>query len=144
MVLSMGGAVLGLGFAFSMTAYLAHQGSIALPLIGSLRVDGAALAWTLLVAVSSAVLFGLAPAFSMSGKDIQGALKESGHGTTEGRKHDRMRATLVVSEVALACVLLIGAGLLLRSFLRVLDVDLGFQPDRAAAIRVEYDEGGGK
>ena len=80
----------------------------------------------------------------MSGKDIQEALKESGHRSTEGRKRDHMRATLVISEVALACVLLISAGLLLRSFLRVLDVDLGFQPDRAAAIRVEYDDGGGK
>ncbi len=145
MVLSMGGALLGLGFALLMTGYLAHQGSIALPLLTRLRVDGAALAWTLLVAIASAVLFGLVPAFRTSDQDnIQEALKESGHGTTAGRKHDRMRATLVISEVALACVLLIGAGLLLRSFLRVLDVDLGFQPDRAAAIRVEYDDGGGK
>ena len=143
-VLSMGGAVLGLGLALLMTSYLAHQGSIALPLLSSLRVDGSALGWTLLVAASSAVLFGLAPAFSMAGNDIQEALKESGHGTSEGRKHDRIRAALVISEVALACVLLVGAGLLLRSFLRVLDVDLGFQPDRAAAIRVEYNDGGGK
>jgi predicted permease len=142
MVLSMGGAVLGQGFAFLTTFYLAHQGSVALPLLSDLRVDGAALAWTLLIATASAVLFGLAPAFRMAGKDIQEALKDSGHGTTEGRKHDRLRATLVVSEVALACVLLIGAGLLLRSFLRVLDVDLGFQPDHAAAIRVDYDDSG--
>ena len=143
MVLSMAGAVLGLGFAFVLTLYLAHQGSIALPLLSSLRVDGAALAWTLSVATASAVLFGLAPAFRMSGRNIQDALKESGHGTTEGRRHDRVRATLVVSEVALACVLLIGAGLLLRSFLRVLDVDLGFQPDRAAALKLDYDDAGG-
>ncbi len=142
MVLSMGGAVLGQGFAFLTTFYLAHQGSIALPLLSELRVDGAALAWTLLIATASAVLFGLAPAFRMAGKDIQEALKDSGHGTTEGRKHDRLRSTLVVSEVALACVLLVGAGLLLRSFLRVLDVDLGFQPDHAAAIRVDYDDSG--
>jgi putative ABC transport system permease protein len=143
MVLSMGGAALGLGFAFVMTFYLAHQGSIALPLLSSLRVDGLALAWTLLVATASAVLFGVAPAFRMSVRTIQEALKESGHGTTEGRRHDRVRAALVVSEVALACVLLVGAGLLLRSFLRVLDVDLGFQPDRAAALRVEYNDRGG-
>src|SRR5438094_188511 len=142
MVLSIAGAVLGLGFAFVMTFYLAHQGSIALPLLSSLRVDGAALAWTLLVATASAVLFGLVPAFRMSGKNIQEALKESGHGTTTGRRHDRVRAVLVVSEIALACVLLVGAGLLLRSFLRVLDVDLGFQPERAAALRVDYDDGG--
>ena len=53
-----------------------------------------------------------------------------------------MRSTLVVTEIALACVLLVGAGLLLRSFLRVLDVDLGFEPSRAAAISVDYDDGG--
>jgi predicted permease len=144
MVLALGGGALGLVIAFALIFYMAHQGSIALPLLGSLRLDGTALAWTLLVASASALLFGLAPAFRVSRKDIQEALKESGHGATEGRRHERIRATLVVSEVALACVLLIGAGLLLRSFLRVLDVDLGFQPDRAAALRVDYDDGGGK
>jgi predicted permease len=144
MVLATGGAILGLGFAFLMTYYLAHQGSIALPLLSRLHVDAAALAWTLLVAVASALLFGIAPAFRMSGQDVQDSLKDSGHGTTAGRKHQRLRSVLVVSEVALACVLLVGAGLLLRSFLRVLDVDLGFQPDRAAALRVDFDDGGGK
>src|SRR6516164_3700424 len=52
-----------------------------------------------------------------------------------------MRTVLVISEVALACVLLVGAGLLLCSFLRVLDVDLGFEPSRAAAISVDYADG---
>jgi predicted permease len=78
----------------------------------------------------------------MSGGNIQEALKESGHGSSGSKKHDRVRATLVVSEVALACVLLVGAGLLLRSFLRVLDVDLGFEPSRAAAVSVDYGDGG--
>ncbi len=77
----------------------------------------------------------------MSGDNLQEALKDTGPGMSEGRKHERLRATLVISQVALACVLLIGAGLLLRSFLRVLDVDLGFEPSRAAAIKVEYDDG---
>lgn len=66
--------------------------------------------------------------------------KDSGAGAGLGRKHERVRAILVVSEIALACVLLVGAGLLLRSFLKVLDVDLGFQPERAASIKVEYDD----
>jgi len=141
LVLSSAGAMLGLGFAFAITRYLAHQGSIALPLLSSVKVDSAALAWTLLVAVTTAVLFGLAHGLRVSAGNLQEALKDAGPGMSAGRKHERMRAALVISEVALACVLLVGAGLLLRSFLRVLDVDLGFQPSRAAAIKVEYDDG---
>lgn len=141
LVLSFAGAALGLAIAFAVTTYLAHQGSIALPLLSSVRVDGSALAWTLLIAVAAAALFGLAPGLRMSRGNLQETLKDSGHGASEGRKHDRMRSALVVSEVALACVLLVGAGLLLRSFLRVMDVDLGFQPSHAAAIHVDYDDG---
>jgi predicted permease len=142
LVLGGAGATLGLAFAFALTTYLAHQGSIALPLLSSVTVDGAALAWTLLIAVAAAVLFGLAPAFRMSSGNLQEALKDSGPGMSHGRKHERLRAGLVISEVALACVLLVGAGLLLRSFLRVLDVDLGFQPSHAAAVKLDYDDGG--
>src|SRR5205807_8170665 len=58
-----------------------------------------------------------------------------------GKTHERTRSALVISEVALACILLVSAGLLLRSFLRVLDVDLGFQPARAAALKIDYDDG---
>jgi len=142
LVLASAGAVLGLGIAFGITWDLARQGSIALPLLSTIRVDGAALGWTLLIALAAAVLFGLAPSLKITGGNLQDALKDAGHGISAGRKHDRMRAALVVSEVALACVLLVGAGLLLRSFLRLLDVDLGFQPSRAAAIKIDYDDGG--
>lgn len=142
LVLSIAGATLGLGIAYGITYYLAHQGSIVLPLLGTIRVDGSALAWTLVIALTVGVLFGLAPAFKMSGGNLQDALKDSGSGMGAGRRHERFRAALVISEVALACVLLVGAGLLLRSFLRVLDVDLGFQPSHAAALQVDYDDGG--
>jgi len=141
-VLSGVGAVLGLGFALAALSYLAHQGSIALPLLSSVRVDGSALLWTLLIAVFAAVLFGIAPSFRMAGVNLQEALKDSGHGMSDGRKHDRLRSALVISEVALVCVLLVGAGLLLRSFLHVLDVDLGFEPTHAVALKVDYDDGG--
>jgi predicted permease len=144
LVLSLAGAFLGLTLAFVITAYLAHQGSIALPLLSSIRVDGAALAWTILIAVTTAVLFGFAPGLRISTGNLQDALKDAGPGMSAGRKHERMRAVLVISEVALACVLLVGAGLLLRSFLRVLDVDLGFQPSHAAVIKVDYDDGGNR
>ncbi len=143
LVLSAIGAALGLGLAYGITFYLAHQGSIALPLMSSVRVDNAALVWTLLITVATAVIFGLAPGIKMSGKNLQESLKDSGQGTSEGKKHERLRAALVISELALACVLLVGAGLLLRSFLRVLDVDLGFEPSRRAAIKVEFADGDG-
>jgi len=142
LVLASAGAVLGLGIAFGVTWYLARQGSIALPLLSTIRVDGAALGWTLIVALGAAILFGLAPSLKISGGNLQDALKDAGHGLSAGKKHDSMRAALVISEVALACVLLVGAGLMLRSFLRVLDVDLGFQPSRAAAIKLDYNDGG--
>ena len=142
LVLAAGGAALGLGLAYFTLSYLAHQGSLALPLLTMVGVDGTVLEWTLLVAVGAAIFFGLAPGFRISDGSLQEALKDSGHGVSEGRRHDRLRSTLVIAEIALACVLLVGAGLLLRSFLRVLDVDLGFEPSRAAAISVDYDSGG--
>lgn len=141
LVLSGAGALLGLVLGFASVFYLAHQGSLALPLLSMVRVDGAVLAWTLLIAVGAAVLFGLTPSLRISSGNLQETLKESGQGASASRKHDRMRSALVITEVALACVLLVGAGLLLRSFLRVLDVDLGFEPSRAAAISVDYDDG---
>ncbi len=142
MVLSGAGAVLGLGLAYAVIRYLAHQGSLALPLLSSVRVDGTALAWTLFIGFGTAVLFGIGPGLRISRGDLQQTLRGSGgHGSTEGQKHDRMRSALVVTEVALSCVLLVAAGLLLRSFLRVLDVDLGFRPGRAASITVEDDNG---
>jgi len=136
------GAALGLAIAYAIVLYLSHQGSIALPLLSSARIDAGALAWTLLIASVATVFFSVVPSLRMSGVNLQEALKDGGHGNSSGRKHDRMRAALVVSEVALACVLLVGAGLLLRSFLRVLDVDLGFEPSHAYALKVDFDDGG--
>ena len=86
------------------------------------------------------MVFGLLPGLRIASGNLQAVLKDSGAGAGLGRKHERIRAALVVSEIALACVLLVSAGLLLRSFLKVLDVDLGFQPERAASIKVEYDD----
>jgi predicted permease len=139
-VLSGAGAVFGLSLAIILVSWFAHQGAIALPLLSTLRIDGAALAWTLLIAVFAGVLFGLVPGLRMAGGNLHESLKDSGLGSGQGRKHERIRSVLVVSEVAQACILLVGAGLLLRSFLHVLDVDLGFQPERAAAVKVEYND----
>jgi predicted permease len=140
LILSGTGGVLGLCLAIILVTWFAHQGAIALPLLRAVRIDGAALGWTVFIAVFAAVLFGLVPGLRMAGGNLHEALKDAGPGASQSRKHERTRAVLVVSEVALACMLLVGAGLLLRSFVRVLNVDLGFQPDHAAAVKVEYDD----
>ena len=142
LILSGAGAVLGLAFAFGVIFWLSHQQSIALPLLGTMRLDGKALGWTVLIALVTAMLFGLLPGLRMASGNLQETLKDSGAGAGAGRRHERLRAVLVISEVALACVLLVGAGLLLRSFLKVLDIDLGFQPDQAASMKVDYDDSG--
>ena len=77
------------------------------------------------------------PALRTRALGIQGALKDGSRGSTGGRRQAWIRHSLVVSEIALACILLVGAGLLLRSFVRALDVDLGFQPARTAALRID-------
>ncbi len=138
LVLSSVGAVFGFMLAAVLVSWLAHQGAIALPLLSTLHIDGAALAWTVLIAVFAATVFGLVPGLRIASGNLQESLKDAGPGASASRKHERTRSILVVSEVALACMLLVGAGLLLRSFMRVLDVDLGFEPDRAAAIMVDY------
>ena len=140
--LSLAGGVLGLAIAWAIVFYFAHQTHIALPMLSTVRVDGAAFAWSLLIAASAGAIFGLAPALKVSGGNLQEVLKDGGAGVSQGRRHERLRSTLVIAEVALACVLLVGAGLLLRSFLRLLNVDLGFQPAHVAAIQIEINDGG--
>ncbi len=139
-MLSGAGAAFGLGLALILIAWLVQQGSLALPLLSTLSIDSRAFGWTVLMAVFTALIFGLLPGLRMANGNLQEVLKDSGSGAGLGRKHERVRAALVVSEIALACVLLVSAGLLLRSFLKVLDVDLGFQPDRAVSIKLDYDD----
>jgi predicted permease len=145
LLLSGVGSVLGLALAFAITTWLQHQTALALPLLNDVHIDATALLWTVAIAVGTAVLFGLAPGIRMSSQNLQESLKDTaGHGASDSRRHERLRSMLVISEVALACVLLVGAGLLMRSFLRVLDVDLGFKPAAAAAIKIDYDDDNGR
>jgi predicted permease len=135
--LSCCGAVLGLVLAVAGTRELAHLHAFNLPLLESVRIDGSALLFTLLAAVGSGVLFGLLPAFWVTVVSLREGMQDGGRGSSGGRRHAWVRDGLVVSELAFACILLVGAGLLIRSFLRVLDVNLGFQPERAAALRID-------
>ncbi len=137
LILSFFGAVVGFGIAWAIVYYLAHQNAIALPLLTTIHLDTAALTWTLVIAIAVGILFGLAPALRISGTNVQEVIKDNASGLAAGRSHERFRSVLVISELALACLLLVGAGLLLRSFLRVLDVDLGFNPSHAAAMQTD-------
>ena len=89
------------------------------------------------LAIVTGLVFSIVPAMQIPMLAVHTSLKEGIRGSSLGRRNAWMRDALVVSEVALACVLLVGASLLIRSFLRVLDVNLGFQPARAAAVRVD-------
>jgi FtsX-like permease family len=135
--LSCCGAALGLILAVAGTRALAHLDAFNIPLLGSVRIDGGGLGFTLLAAVVTGVLFALLPAIQVPAYAVQEALKDNSRGSSGGRRHAWIRNGLVVSEIAFACILLVGAGLPIRSFLRVLDVNLGFHPDRAAAIRID-------
>jgi len=136
-VLACSGAVLGLILAVAGTRVLAHLDAISLPLRETVRVDFGALGFTLLVAVVTGLVFGLVPALRVPVSAVHDSLKDAGRGSNEGQRHNWIRASLVVSEIAFACVLLVSAGLLIRSFLRVLDVNLGFRPESAAALRID-------
>ena len=137
-VLSLSGAVLGLLLATGATRGLAHLDAVSVPLLQSVHTDATALAFTLAIAIVTGIVFGLAPALQSSEAALHDALKDATRGSTGGRR-TWVRNALVVSEIAFACVLLVGAGLLIRSFVRVLDVDLGFRPSRAATVRVDPD-----
>jgi len=146
LMLAMAGATLGLAFAYAITNYVAHQDQLALPLLNEVRVDGAALGWTLMITLLTTLLFGLVPGMKLivgkAAANLQDALKDSGHGMSVGGRSDRMRSAMVVAEIALSCVLLIGAGLLLRSFVNAMRVDMGFDASHAAAMKIDYDQGG--
>ena len=138
-VLSCTGALLGLALAFAGTRALARLDAVSIPLLRDVRTDGMALVFALVVAVVTGIVFGLAPAFQARGAALTNALKDATRGSTEGRGRGLVRNALVVSEIAFACVLLVGSGLLIRSLIRVLEVDMGFEPARAATIRVDPD-----
>ena len=137
LLLSLGGALLGLVFASFGTAVLAGIEGTNIPLLRDVRLDVTALSFTALVATITGVAFGLTPALQASSKTPAHTLRESGRTSTEGRSGRWLRSALVISEIALACVLLTGVGLLLRSFVAVLDVEMGFETENVLALRVD-------
>jgi putative ABC transport system permease protein len=136
-LLAVCGAAIGLPLAWVATRLLTSTNAFSIPMLTTVRLDPTALAFTLIIALATGILFGIAPALLMSRVDVHEDLKDAARGSSEGKGGSWLRSSLVIAEVALASVLLIGAGLLIRSFLRLLEVDPGFRADHAAAWRVE-------
>ncbi|HEX3184265.1 MAG TPA: ABC transporter permease [Pyrinomonadaceae bacterium] len=136
-VLSGAGAVAGVALAVIGTRVLSRLEAFSIPLLANVQVDLGVLAFTLVIAVVTGLTFGFVPALQVPAIRVNETLKDTNRSSTGGRKHGWIRSSLVVTEIAIACLLLVGTGLLIRSFLRVLDVDLGFQPEQLATLRVD-------
>jgi predicted permease len=134
LVLSLTGGVLGVGLAFGGVAVLRQAAPEGVPRIQEVTVDLRVLAFAVAAAVATGLLFGLAPALRASRPDLGGTLKGSGRGVAGGRT--RVQSTLVAAEVAVALVLLAGAGLLVNSFARLTAVAAGFDPEGALAFQL--------
>jgi len=140
LVLSGCGALLGIVMAHAITRGVAGTEAFSIPLLRSVQVDGQALLFALGTALVTGLVFGVFPALQSSDVTARDSLGEAGR-STESRSRTWARETLIVAEVALACLLVVGAGLLLRSFVTLLDVDLGFDPGGTAAWRIERVRG---
>jgi putative ABC transport system permease protein len=135
------GGILGLILAFVGTRLLFNHSPSNLPRTNEIAVDGRVLAFTLGLSIFTAVIFGLAPALQASKPDLIRTLKVGGSGFAMGRGGQRLRLLLVASEMALALVLLIGAGLMIRSFFRLREVNIGLNPTNVLTMRttLTYD-----
>jgi len=134
---AVGGAVgLILGLWASRLLVLLAKDAFSLGALEHVHLDIRVLGFTMSLSLLTAILFGLIPAWQASRFDLQGALKEQGRGARDHRGQRRLRAALVIGEVALSVVLLVGAGLLLRTFSRLLRVNLGFEPEHVLTARM--------
>ncbi len=141
-LLALGGAVVGCGFAYAgiklIVAFI-PDGTIPHEAVIGLNVP--VLLFSLGIAVLTALIFGLAPALQTARRDIVEPLKASGKGISGGFRKGRLRNTLVVIEVALSLVLLAGAGLLMRSFMALQEVELGLNPHHILVARLPLPKG---
>jgi predicted permease len=136
MVIALTAAALGTLLAFGGVRVLVACLPAGFPRTAEIHLDSGVFAFTLAVAVLTGLLFGLAPALTASRADLQHSLREGGRGNTAGGHHVSLRNGLVVGESALACVLLIGAGLLLHSFVNLLRTDPGFRAQQVLTASV--------
>ena len=143
LLLAAAGCLGGIGLAYGGVEMIRMLGPDNLPRIDELAIDRTVLLFAVTVGVGSALAAGMVPALRASRTDLQIALSQGGRGATQGPGANRLHDWLVVGEVALALVLSIGAGLLVRSFDRVMSNELGFEPYGRLAVQVfAYEEDG--
>jgi putative ABC transport system permease protein len=136
-LLALIGGAAGLALAVPGVRLLqALGGNIDIPRLSEVRVDGSVLAFTIGVTLFAAVMFSVLPMLRIGSMQLIGALKDLGRSATAGRDRHRARMTLVVSQVALALLLLVGSGLMARSFARLRAVNPGFDPTRVLTFRI--------
>jgi putative ABC transport system permease protein len=142
MLMSLLGGVTGLLLAmWGISALLAViPEDIPRLLVMNIGLDGRVLAFTLVISLLTGLLFGIAPALQVTRSNVNESLKEGGRSATGGASRQRVRNTLVISEVALSLLLLVGAGLLIKSFLNLSRSDVGFEPEGVLTMRVSLPE----
>src|SRR5215204_2674870 len=138
-LLSLAGGVAGLFIAYwsvpALIAVLPQSQLNAMPFLASLRIDAGILTFSVVLSLLTGLVFGLAPALQSSRLDLNEALKEGGRQTSAGTGH-RLRSAMVVTEIALAVVLLVGAGLMMKSLLRLLQTNIGFNTENLLTMTV--------
>jgi len=135
-LLALAGGALGLGLSWAATKYFATLGNGNLPQGMPIAMDSRVLLFMLAISVLTGILFGIVPALQLSKTNMNETLRDEGRGSTGGHRRVQLRGLLVVFQVALSLVLLIGAGLLVRSFSRLLRVDPGFDPQNVLTMNV--------
>jgi putative ABC transport system permease protein len=145
LILALAGGVTGSLLAHWSLGLLIRFNAGYVPRLGEVRpvlLDGWSLSFTILVACLTGLLFGLAPAWQTTKPDLNVALRDSGRGATDSLQRSRLRAMLIVSEIALSVLLLIGTGLMIRSFAQMTHVDRGFQPDHLLTAKLDFSISG--
>jgi putative ABC transport system permease protein len=140
LLLALTGGVLGLLLAMWGTSLIESIGTPIHPLLQDIRMDWRVLAFTFGLSVLTGIIFGLAPALQTSKTDLNESLKEGGRNSEAGASRNRLRSALVITEVAMTLVLLVGAGLLIKTVFRLQAVNTGFNPQNVLTMNMSLPQ----